>query len=406
MGRFPLGGFPLFLEGKHIVLGISGGIAAYKSPDIVRRLKEAGAEVQVVMTAGAQRFVTPLTFQAVSGRPVRSDLWDAAAEHAMGHIELGRWADLVLVAPASADFIAHLAQGLAVDLLGTLCLATEAPVAVAPAMNWAMWDNPATQENVRRLRERRVRLLGPVAGELAEGETGMGRMLEPAEIVAMLSESQRPLRGLNVLVTAGPTREPLDPVRFVSNRSSGKMGFAVARAAAEAGAAVTLVSGPVHLATPRDVVRVDVETAAEMHAAVMKRVKQAQVFIAAAAVADYAPKHAAAQKIKKKGASLEVKLARTADILAEVAQLKSPPYTVGFAAETEKLESHAREKLTKKGLDLLAANLVGKGRGFDQDDNALTLYWKGGKLELHNGPKIELARQLVQIISERRGKKP
>jgi len=396
----------LFLEGKHIVLGISGGIAAYKSPDIVRRLKEAGAEVQVVMTAGAQRFVTPLTFQAVSGRPVRSDLWDAAAEHAMGHIELGRWADLVLVAPASADFIAHLAQGLAVDLLGTLCLATEAPVAVAPAMNWAMWDNPATQENVRRLRERRVRLLGPVAGELAEGETGMGRMLEPAEIVAMLSESQRPLRGLNVLVTAGPTREPLDPVRFVSNRSSGKMGFAVARAAAEAGAAVTLVSGPVHLATPRDVVRVDVETAAEMHAAVMKRVKQAQVFIAAAAVADYAPKHAAAQKIKKKGASLEVKLARTADILAEVAQLKSPPYTVGFAAETEKLESHAREKLTKKGLDLLAANLVGKGRGFDQDDNALTLYWKGGKLELHNGPKIELARQLVQIISERRGKKP
>ena len=393
------------LDGKRILLGVSGGIAAYKSPDIVRRLKEAGAEVQVVMTAGAQRFVTPLTFQAVSGRPVRSDLWDAAAEHAMGHIELGRWADLVLVAPASADFIAHLAQGLATDLLTTLCLASEAPIALAPAMNWAMWNNAATRDNLATLKQRNVRLLGPTEGELAEGEVGMGRMLEPADIVAVLSESQRPLRGLNVLVTAGPTREPLDPVRFVSNRSSGKMGYAVARAAAEAGASVTLVSGPVHLVTPRDVIRVDVETAAEMHAAVMKRVKQAQVFIAAAAVADYSPKHAAAQKIKKKGASLEVKLARTADILAEVAALKSPPYTVGFAAETERLESHAREKLAKKGLDLLAANLVGEGKGFDQDDNAVTLYWKGGKRELHTAPKLEIARQLVQVIGQHYKKK-
>jgi phosphopantothenoylcysteine decarboxylase / phosphopantothenate---cysteine ligase len=393
------------LDGKRILLGVSGGIAAYKSPDIVRRLKEAGAEVQVVMTAGAQRFVTPLTFQAVSGRPVRSDLWDAAAEHAMGHIELGRWADLVLVAPASADFIAHLAQGLATDLLTTLCLASEAPIALAPAMNWAMWNNAATQDNLTTLKQRNVRLLGPTEGELAEGEVGIGRMLEPADIVAVLSESQRPLRGLNVLVTAGPTREALDPVRFVSNRSSGKMGYAVARAAAEAGASVTLVSGPVHLVTPRDVIRVDVETAAEMHAAVMKRVKQAQVFIAAAAVADYSPKRAAAQKIKKKGASLEVKLVRTADILAEVAALKSPPYTVGFAAETERLESHAREKLGKKGLDLLAANLVGKGKGFDQDDNAVTLYWKDGKRELHTAPKLEIARQLVQVIGQRYKKK-
>jgi phosphopantothenoylcysteine decarboxylase/phosphopantothenate--cysteine ligase len=393
------------LRGKKIVLGVSGGIAAYKSADLVRRLKEAGAEVQVVMTAGAQRFVTALTFQAVSGRPVRNELWDAASEHAMGHIELGRWADQVVVAPATADFIAHLANGLATDLLTTLCLATEAPIAVAPAMNWAMWNNAATQDNLKTLKARNVRLLGPTEGELAEGEIGMGRMLEPADIVTALSEGSRPLQGLSVLITAGPTREPLDPVRFVSNRSSGKMGYAMARAAAEAGASVTLVSGPVHLVTPRDVIRVDVETAAEMHAAVMKRVKQAQVFIAAAAVADYAPKRAAVQKIKKKGASLEVKLARTADILAEVAALKSPPYTVGFAAETEKLESHAREKLTKKGLDLLAANLVGKGKGFDVDDNALTLYWKGGKQELHNAPKLDLARQLIQVIAERRKKK-
>ena len=393
------------LRGKKILLGVSGGIAAYKSADLTRRLKEAGAEVQVVMTAGAQRFVTPLTFQAVSGKPVRTELWDAAAEHAMGHIELARWADLVVVAPATADFIAHLAHGLATDLLTTLCLATEAPIAVAPAMNWAMWNNAATQHNLGVLKQRNVRLLGPTAGELAEGEVGMGRMLEPADIVAVLGASPRPLHGLNVLITAGPTREPLDPVRFVSNRSSGKMGYAVARAAAEAGASVTLVTGPVHLVTPRDVLRVDVETAAEMHAAVMRHVKQADVFIGAAAVADYAPKRAAVQKIKKKGASLEVKLARTADILTEVAALKSAPYTVGFAAETEQLDSHAREKLTKKGLDLLAANLVGKGKGFDQDDNALTLYWKGGRLELHNAPKLDLARQLIQVVAERYAKK-
>ena len=392
------------LRGKKIILGVSGGIAAYKSADLVRRLKEAGAEVQVVMTAGAQRFVTALTFQAVSGRPVRSELWDAAAEHAMGHIELGRWADLVLIAPATADLIAHLANGLATDLLTTLCLATEAPIAVAPAMNWAMWNNAATQDNLAKLKGRNVRFLGPVEGELAEGEVGMGRMMEPADMVALLARSSRVLQGLQVLITAGPTREPLDPVRFVSNRSSGKMGYALARAAAEAGASVTLVSGPVHLATPRDVIRVDVETAADMHAAVMKRVKQADIFVAAAAVADYAPKRTAAQKIKKKGASLEVKLARTADILAEVAALKAPPYTLGFAAETEKLAAHAREKLVKKRLDLLAANLVGKGQGFDREDNALTVYWKGGELELPKAPKLELARRLVQIIAERRKK--
>lgn len=389
------------LKGRKIILGVSGGIAAYKSPDLVRRLKEVGAEVQVVMTAGAQRFVTPLTFQAVSGRPVRTDLWDAAAEHAMGHIELARWAHQVLVAPASADFMAHLAQGLATDLLSTLCLATQAPIALAPAMNWVMWENAATQENVRRLKERGLRLLGPVAGELAEGETGMGRMLEPGEIVAALAQAPRPLLGSRVLVTAGPTREPLDPVRYVSNRSSGKMGYAIARAAAEAGAEVTLVSGPVHLVTPRDVRRVDVETAAEMHAAVMRHLKGTDVFIAAAAVADYAPKRAASQKIKKKGASLDLSLARTADILAEVAKHKPRPFTVGFAAETEKLETHAREKLQKKRLDLLAANLVGAGKGFDRDDNTLTLYWADGKLELGSAPKLDLARRLVALIAER-----
>ncbi|HEY3644846.1 MAG TPA: bifunctional phosphopantothenoylcysteine decarboxylase/phosphopantothenate--cysteine ligase CoaBC [Gammaproteobacteria bacterium] len=393
------------LAGRRILLGVSGGIAAYKSADLVRRLKEAGAEVQVVMTAGAQRFVTPLTFQALSGRPVRTELWDMAAEHAMGHIELGRWAEQVLVAPATADCIAHLAHGLAIDLLTTLCLATEAPIAVAPAMNWAMWNNAATQDNLAALRKRNVQVLGPGEGELAEGEVGMGRMLEPAEIVAALDHAPRPLQGLSVLITAGPTREPLDPVRFVSNRSSGKMGFAVARAAAEAGASVTLVAGPVHLVTPRDVLRVDVETAAEMHAAVMKRAAQAQVFIAAAAVADYSPKRAATQKIKKKSASLEVKLARTPDILAEVAALKAAPFTVGFAAETEKLEAHAREKLSKKGLDLLAANLVGKGKGFDVDDNALTLYWKGGKQELHSAPKLQIARQLIEVIAQNYEKK-
>ncbi|MGH8378048.1 MAG: bifunctional phosphopantothenoylcysteine decarboxylase/phosphopantothenate--cysteine ligase CoaBC, partial [Gammaproteobacteria bacterium] len=261
------------LSGKHILLGVTGGIAVYKCPDLVRRLREAGADVQVVMSQSAQRFVTPLTFQAVSGHPVRTQLWDTSAEFAMGHIELARWADLVLVAPATAGFMARLAHGHADDLLTTLCLATESPIVIAPAMNWVMWENAATQENARRLAKRGVRLLGPVAGELAEGETGMGRMLEPAEIAAALNaENSMSLKGLRVLVTAGPTREPIDPVRYMSNRSSGKMGYAVARAATEAGAIVTLVSGPTHLATPRDVRRVEIETAAEMHAAVMAEV--------------------------------------------------------------------------------------------------------------------------------------
>lgn len=388
-------------RGKHILLGVSGGISVYKSPELVRRMREAGAEVQVVLTKGAQQFVTPLTFQAVSGHAVRTELWDTAAEFAMGHIELARWAQLVLVAPATADFMARLTHGLADGLLTTLCLATEAPVVLAPAMNWVMWENAATQENVSRLMDRGVRLLGPVEGKLAEGEVGMGRMLEPTEIIAMLrGEDNAPLKGVRLLVTAGPTREPIDPVRYVSNRSSGKMGFAIARAAAEAGAGVTLISGPVHLATPKGVQRVQVETAAEMHTAVMREVAQTDIFVAAAAVADYAPVEIAQEKIKKRNDNLELKLTKTPDILLQVAARVPRPFTVGFAAETEKLEAHAREKLEKKRLDMVAANWVGNGRGFDRDDNALAVYWKDGAAELGNAPKIELARRLIRLVAE------
>ena len=386
------------LGGKHIVLGVTGGIAAYKCPDLVRRLRETGAEVQVVMTAGAQRFVTPLTFQAVSGRPVRTELWDTAAEFGMGHIELARWADWVLVAPATAGFLSRLAHGAGDDLLTTICLATEARIAIAPAMNWVMWENAATQDNVRRLRERGVQLLGPAEGELAEGESGVGRMLEPIEVVAALQDEAPQLKGVRVLVTAGPTREPIDPVRYISNRSSGKMGFAVARAAAEAGAHVTLVSGPTHLATPRDVRRVDVETATQMHAAVMDKVATTDIFIATAAVSDYAPTRAASQKIKKRSETLELKFAKTPDILAEVAARRPRPFAVGFAAETEKLEANARAKLAKKHLDLIAANWVDSNLGFDSDNNALTVYWKDGAVELGSGPKLELARKLIRLI--------
>ena len=390
------------LSNKHVLLGVTGGIAVYKSPDLVRRLREAGADVQVVMTQGAQRFVTPLTFQALSGHSVRTDLWDMQAEHAMGHIELARWADMVVVAPATAGFMARLAHGHADDLLTTLCLATQSPIVVAPAMNWVMWESPATRKNVRLLVEHGVRLLGPVAGELAEGEVGMGRMLEPAEIISALrDEGKLSLQGLRVLVTAGPTREPLDPVRYVSNRSSGKMGFALARAAAEAGAEVTLVSGPVQLATPRDVHRVDVETAAQMYAAVMREAAHTEIFIAAAAVADYAPAQAAREKIKKRTDSLQMKLVKTPDILADVAVRKPRPFTVGFAAETEKLETHARAKLANKRVDMIAANWVGRGRGFDRDDNALSVYWKDGSAELGTGSKLALARRLIPLIAER-----
>ena len=405
-----------------IVLGVTGGIAAYKAPDLVRRLREHGAEVQVVLTAGAQHFVQPLTFQAVSHLPVRSDLWDRDAEMAMSHLELARWAELVLIAPATADALARLAAGHASDLLSTLCLATEAPLAVAPAMNWRMWQHPATRANVATLVARGVRVLGPVAGALAEGESGMGRMLEPVEIADAVMGSTgaaSKARGANtdihdlngvfdgkrVIVTAGPTREPIDPVRYLTNRSSGKMGFALAAAAAEAGAKVLLVSGPVQLATPAGVERLDVETAAEMHTAVMARLAGCDLFIGAAAVSDYAPSQPSPRKLKKSSAHLELPLERTPDILAGVAASMPRPFCVGFAAETDDLELHARGKLCDKQLDMVAANRVGQGQAFDRDDNALSVYWseggRDGGQELPLAPKPALARALIALIAER-----
>ena len=388
-----------------ILLGVTGGIAAYKSAEIVRRLKERGAEVQVVMTAGARQFVTPLTFQALSGRPVRTDLWDEAAEAAMGHIELARWPDHILVAPASADFLARLAHGLADDLLATLCLATDVPITVAPAMNRLMWANAATQANVETLRSRGVALLGPGVGDQACGETGPGRMLEPAEladaILAPLPATNGALRGRKVIVTAGPTRERIDPVRFITNRSSGKMGYAVAEAARDAGAEVVIVSGPVNVPTPRGVTRVDVETAEQMMNAVNEHLAGTDIFIAAAAVSDYRAAQIALEKIKKTSDSMVLALTRTPDILATVAAGSQRPFVVGFAAETQNVERNALAKLEGKKLDMIAANQVGEGLAFDCDDNALTVYWPDGKRELPRAPKCRLAADLIAVIAER-----
>jgi len=393
------------MSGKRILLGVTGGIAAYKSPDIVRRLIERGAEVQVVMTAGAREFVAPLTFQAVSGREVRTDLWDETAERAMSHIELARWAELILVAPATADFLAHLTHGMADNLLSTVCLASSAQVAVAPAMNRLMWSNAATQANVATLRTRGVQVLGPDSGSQACGETGEGRMMEPADIAAAafaLLPAEGPLKGRRVLITAGPTRERIDPVRFISNRSSGKMGYAVAQAARDRGAEVVLVSGPVNLCVPPGVRRVCVESAQQMHDAVMQEIAGTDIFIGTAAVADYRPAAPASCKIKKVSDKLEVCMERTVDILAAVAQRADRPFTVGFAAETNNVEEHALAKLQRKNLDLIAANEVGDTKVFDCDDNALTLLWpNGGRLELGAGAKTELATKLVDFIVER-----
>ena len=387
-----------------VVLGVTGGIAAYKSPDLVRRLMERGAEVQVVMTAAAERFISAMSFQAVSGRPVRSDLWDAAAEAAMGHIELARWAQLVLIAPASADFIARLAGGRADDLLSTLCIATEAPIVIAPAMNRVMWANPATRANVATLITRGIRCLGPAAGDQACGEVGTGRMWEPVQLAESLLEPPANaglLAGLNVLITAGPTRERLDPVRYLTNRSSGKMGFAVAAAAREAGAHVTLVSGPVHLQTPPGVTRIDVESARDMYAAVHRQVAEADVFIAAAAVADFQPITVAKHKIKKQGVTVKLDLEPAPDIVKSVADMAKRPFVVGFAAETNDVEDNARGKLKRKKLDMIAANHVGDGIAFDCDDNALTVLWPGGRVEVARGPKLEVARELIALIAGR-----
>ena len=406
------------LSGRRILLGVSGGIAAYKSPDLVRRLRERGAEVQVVMTAGAQRFVTPTTFQAVSGREVRAELWDPAAEASMGHIELARWADYVLIAPATADCLARLAAGRADDLLTTLVLATEAPVGVAPAMNRIMWSKSVTQANVASLRERGIEFFGPGEGEQACGEVGSGRMLEPAQIAAQLdaslgsdgmSAAKQPtpalprgsLSGRRVLVTAGPTRERIDPVRFISNRSSGKMGFAVAEAASAAGAEVVLVTGPVSLEAPPGVRRVDVESAADMLAAVERECAGLDVFIGTAAVADYRPVLSASHKIKKTAERIDLALERTTDILATVAARPDRPFTVGFAAETHDVESYARGKLLAKRLDLIAANEVGDDKVFDKNDNTLLVLWSDGQLQIGPACKTVVAERLIELIATR-----
>lgn len=387
-----------------ILLGVTGGIAAYKSPDLVRRLVERGADVQVVMSRGAQQFVTALTFQAVSGKPVRTDLWDEAAEAAMGHIELARWADEIVVAPATAEFIARIAHGFAEDLLTTLCLATAAPITIAPAMNRQMWANPATQANVRLLKERGVRVLGPASGEQACGEVGVGRMLEPTRITDEIFAAlpvEGVLKGLKLVITAGPTRECIDPVRFISNRSSGKMGYAVAEAAREAGAKVVLITGPVQIVSPPGIERIDVESAEQMLAAVQQNIAGADIFVAAAAVSDYRCSEIAREKIKKTSDTMTLSLARAPDVLATVGKSEKPPFLVGFAAETENVERNALVKLAAKNLDMIAANKVGIGLGFDKDENALTVYWPGGKQELSLTSKAALARQLIAVIAQR-----
>ncbi len=392
------------VKNHHILLGVTGGVAAYKAAELTRLLIRAGARVRVVMTEAAQAFVAPMTFQALSGETVRTELFDPAHEAAMGHIELARWADLILIAPASADFLAKLAHGLADDLLSTLCLASEAPIMVAPAMNQRMWRNPATAANVATLRQRSIDFIGPASGEQACGDLGPGRMSEPLEVLAAVEgcfTESNALQGKRVLITAGPTREPLDPVRYLSNRSSGKMGFALARAARRAGADVVLISGPVALNDPAGVSRINVETAEQMHTAVIEHLAGMDVFIATAAVADYRPVSPATEKVKKQHASWQLELEPTSDILADVASRDPRPFCVGFAAETEQLEEYALAKLHRKRLDMVAANPVGDGLGFDQDDNRLQVYWPGGQQFFPRESKAVLARKLIHLIGER-----
>lgn len=401
------------LEGQKLLLCVGGGIAAYKALELVRRLRDAGAQVQVAMTAGAQQFVTPLSFQALSGQPTRTTLWDSAAEQAMGHIELARWADRIVVAPATADLLARLAHGHADDLVSTLCLASTAPLTLCPAMNHRMWLHAATQANIALLRQRGAQVIGPVDGPLAEGESGPGRLAEPGDIVAALAANgdaappaleTRALQGLRLLISAGPTYEDIDPVRYVGNRSSGKMGFALAAAAATMGAHVVLVSGPVQLPTPPGVQRVDVRSAAQMRDAVLKSLP-ADIYIGAAAVSDYTPRQVSAQKLKKTAdsQSLVLELVRTPDILAEVAaQTQSLKLVVGFAAETHDVEKYARGKLVDKRLDLVIANQVGiSGGGFESDNNAATAFWQDGEQVFPATSKRELAEQLLALIARR-----
>ncbi|MGL5360113.1 MAG: bifunctional phosphopantothenoylcysteine decarboxylase/phosphopantothenate--cysteine ligase CoaBC [Shewanella sp.] len=415
------------LTNKNVLLGIGGGIAAYKSADLVRRLKERGCDVRVVMSQSAMEFITPLTLQALSGHPVASSLLDPAAEAAMGHIELARWADLVIIAPATANLLARITAGMADELITTTCLATEAPIALCPAMNQQMYRNAATQANLTCLAERGYTLWGPASGSQACGEVGPGRMLEPLEIANLTEQffSQcearadaarsaspapsisapdkhplaKPLLGQGVLITAGPTREAIDPVRYISNHSSGKMGFALATAAAELGAAVTLVSGPVNLPTPAGVSRIDVESAQNMLDAVMENIDKQHIFIGCAAVADYRVQQAASSKIKKSAQEMQLALVRNPDILATVAHLPHRPFTVGFAAETHDVETYARDKLQRKNLDMIAANDVSvAGLGFNADANALQVFWPQGSQAFPATDKLTLARQLLSLI--------
>lgn len=389
------------LEDQKIVLGVCGGIAAYKSVELVRRLTKAGAEVRVIMTGGGQAFVTPLTFQAVSGNPVHVDLLDEAAEAGMGHIELARWADQILVAPASANFMARLAHGMADDLLTTVCLATASPVIMAPAMNQQMWANAATLSNRDLLASRGVRMIGPDSGSQACGETGPGRMTEPEAIVEALMQSRGgALDGKRVLVTAGPTFEDIDPVRFIGNRSSGRMGFAIAEAARVAGAEVTLVAGPVGLQTPSGVDRLDVRSAVDMHGQVMSLLPTTDIFISVAAVADYRPSEVKVQKIKKDSSERSLHLVPNPDIVADVAAQENRPFTVGFAAETENVIAHAREKLSRKGLDMIAANHVGcEGSGFESDTNEIVLLTPDSEIRLGKGSKLVLAHRMMEVVA-------
>ncbi|WDD98950.1 bifunctional phosphopantothenoylcysteine decarboxylase/phosphopantothenate--cysteine ligase CoaBC [Thalassomonas actiniarum] len=391
------------LQDKKIVLGITGGIAAYKTPELVRRLKEQGADVRVVMTQGAKAFITPMTLQAVSANPVADSLLDPQAELAMGHIELAKWADLIVIAPASANTLARLATGMADDLLSTICLASAAPIVVAPAMNQQMWHADATQANVDILTRRQVTIWGPGAGEQACGDVGLGRMLEPEELTRLCCQryQEKTLAGQHWLLTAGPTREAIDPVRYISNHSSGKMGYAIARAAVNAGARVTLISGPVNLTPPQGCRVIQVNSALEMHQQAMALAPKASVFVACAAVADYRLADVATQKIKKTADDMVLKLVKNPDIVADVAALSQRPFTVGFAAETQDVEQYARGKLSRKKLDLIAANDVAReGQGFNSEDNALTVFSADSATEIALANKQQVASQLVTIINQ------
>lgn len=389
------------LAGKKILLGVTGSIAAYKSAELIRRLKDIGADVRVMMTRAATEFITPLTLQTLSEHPVALDLLDADQESTMGHITLARWADWILIAPASADSLARLASGRANDLLSAVVLATAAPIAIAPAMNQKMWSNPATTANLELLKQRGAIMLGPASGEQACGEVGEGRLLEPAEIIEMFACYVVPgaLLGTTVVITAGPTYEPIDPVRFLGNRSSGKMGYALAQAAVEAGATVILITGPVALSTPSGVKRIDVETAQQMLASSLEVIQQADIFIACAAVSDFRATQVAEQKIKKTDAAQTLSLSLNEDVLATIAKHPHRPrFVVGFAAETHSLQTYATAKLHEKQLDMIAANDVSEGQVFGQPENALQVFWHGGTKHFPTAAKTQLARDLMTMI--------